>query len=378
MLNYDAIVVGAGFAGSVIAERLATQKSMKVLLIEKEKHIAGHCFDYVNEDGLIIHKYGPHLFHTNNLHVWEYLSQFTNWNFYEHKVLAHIDGKNVPLPFSFETIELLFPDNIARRIEKKLINRFSYNSKITISELLTESDEDMQFIAKYIYEKVFVNYTIKQWGLTLEQIDDSVSARVPIIIGYDTRYFTDIYQAVPQYGYTKLFEKILSHKNIHLLLGINFSEIAKIKNNEIHIFNKKCSIPVYYSGMIDELFGFCIGELPYRSLKLDFQVLDKEKFQEAATINYPNNYTFTRITEFKQIHYNTSRKTTILVEYPQNYTKDFNKPYYPIFTEATKNQYEKYFTLANKIPNLRLIGRLAEYKYYNMDDIVKKALELYE
>jgi len=371
---FDSIVIGAGFAGSVVAERLASQKNHKVLVVEKEKHIGGHCYDYRNELGIIIHKYGPHLFHTDSKLVWDYLSQFTEWDYYQHHVLAFIDGKNVPLPFSFSTMEMLFPTETARRIEDKLLQLYTYNQRVPIMELLKQNDPDIRFISEYIYEKVFKNYTIKQWKLKLNEIDSAVSARVPILVGYDTRYFTDTYQAVPKYGYTKLFENLLNHPNIKLLLGTSFSEIAEIKDDKIYVDGKLFKGIVYFTGMLDELFGYDEGELPYRSLKLEFKTLSQEYYQNCATINYPNNYAFTRITEFKHIHKIKNNGTTILIEYPLRYKKDENRAYYPIFTEDSKKMYGKYLAKATKIKNLVPIGRLAEYKYYDMDDVVEKAL----
>jgi len=371
---FDVIVVGAGFAGSVIAERLATQKQQSVLLIEKEKHIGGHCYDYRNEYGILVHKYGPHLFHTDSQQVWKYLSQFTEWEVYQHHVLALIDGQKVPLPFSFMTIEKLFPHDFARHLEEKLLKVYQFNQKVPVFELLKQGDSDIKALAEYVYEKVFKFYTMKQWELAPDQIDEAVSARVPIFIGYDTRYFTDTYQAVPKQGYTRLFEKLLDHPKIKLFLGLNFLEIAEIKSNTIYIDGRQFKGNIYYTGMVDELFDFCEGELPYRSLSLHFENIPKEQYQEATTINYPGNYDFTRITEFKHIHPSESKMTTILKEYPLKYERYINRPYYPIFNAESKRQYDKYVENAKGIKNLQLVGRLAEYKYYDMDDIVARAL----
>jgi len=225
---FDYIIVGAGFAGSVIAERIAKVLNKKVLVIEKRNHIGGNCYDYKSKEGIIIHKYGPHLFHTNNKDVFDYLSNFTDWQIYNHKVLAFIDGKKVPIPFNFNSIELLFPKPLAEKLINKLLEKYPYGSKVPILELKKENDKDLKFLADYVYEKVFKNYTAKQWGKRPEEIDPNVTARVPIFIGRDDRYFNDRYQVVPIDGYTKIFERMLSHPNIKLMLNTDFREVIKV------------------------------------------------------------------------------------------------------------------------------------------------------
>ena len=377
MFNY--IIIGAGFAGSVIAERIANVLNKKVLIIEKRSHIGGNCYDYKNENGIIVHKYGPHLFHTNYKKVFDYLSNFTDWYIYHHKVLALIDGKKVPIPFNFNTIEQLFPPLLAKKLEEKLLNKYRYNSKVSILELRKEKDKDLKFLADYIYEKVFKNYTAKQWNLKPEDIDPEVTARVPILIGKDNRYFSDKYQVIPKEGYTRIFERMISHPNIKLMLNTDFREIMKVnlEQKKIYIFGQEFKEKVIFTGMIDELFGYKYGELPYRSLYLKFETLNKEYFQEVATVNYPNDYDFTRITEFKHIHPVKIKRTVILKEYPKNYKPDEDIPYYPIFTKENQDLYNKYKELAKEFKNLILVGRLAEYKYYDMDDVVKRALDIF-
>ncbi len=374
------IVVGAGFAGSVIAERIANRLNQKVLVIDKRNHIGGNCFDFITKEGIIVHRYGPHLFHTNSKEVWEYLSKFTNWRIYQHKVMGVIEGKKVPLPFNLNTLYQVFPQNLANNLEKKLLKRFGYGRKIPILELLKEEDKDLNFLANYIYEKVFLGYTLKQWGLIPEKIDPKVFARVPVYISRDNRYFTDKYQGVPEEGYTKLFEKLLSSKNIKLLLNTDGKELIKVEpeRGKIYFLGNEFKSCLVWTGPIDELFNYQFGALPYRSLKLEFQTLDIEYYQEVATVNYPENYDFTRITEFKHIHPSISKKTIILKEYPKKYEVGKDIPYYPIFTKEAEENYFKYLELSKKIPNLILVGRLAEYKYYDMDDIVKRALNVFE
>jgi len=378
MINY--IIVGSGFAGSVIAERIANVLNQKVLIIEKRNHIGGNCYDYKDENGIIVHKYGPHLFHTDFKEVFDYLSNFTDWNIYHHRVLAFIDGKKVPIPFNFNTIEQLFPQELARRLEEKLLNRYKYGSKVPILELKKEEDKDLKFLADFIYEKVFKNYTAKQWGLKPEEIDPQVTARVPIYISRDNRYFTDKYQAIPKEGYTKIFERMLNHPNIKIMLNTDFKEVINIdfENKKIYFMGQEFKGKLIFTGMIDELFNYKYGYLPYRSLDLRFETIEKEYFQEVAVVNYPNDYDFTRITEFKHIHPVDSKKTTILKEYPKDYKPGRDIPYYPFFTKEAQEIYNKYREEAEKFDNLILVGRLAEYKYYDMDDVVKRALEVFE
>ena len=374
---FDYIIVGAGFAGSVMAERIATQLNKKVLIIEKRKHIAGNCYDRKDQNNILIHQYGPHLFHTNNKKVVDYLSQFTEWDIYNHKVLAVIDGKEVPIPFNINTLYDVFPDSLAKRLEEKLLQEYAYNTKIPILELKQSTDKDLQFLADFVYEKIFVHYTAKQWGMKPEEMDGAVTARVPVFVGRDDRYFNDTYQILPTEGYTRLFEKMLDHENIKLLFNTDFKEVMKIDGNEIYLFGQKFEGTLIYTGQIDELFDYEFGELPYRSVEMKFETIDKEYYQNVATVNYPNDYDFTRITEFKHIHPTKSDKTTILKEYPQEYIPNKNTPYYPVFTNENQIKYSQYLEHAKPFENLVLVGRLAEYKYYDMDDIVERALEVF-
>ena len=373
---FDVVIVGAGFAGAVIAERFA-QRNKKILMIERRQHIAGNCYDEVDANGILIHKYGPHLFHTDFVDVWNYLSQFTDWDVYHHRVRAMVDGQVVPIPFNFNTIQQVFPKNLADRLEVALLKNFSYGQKIPILELKKSADEDLKFLADYVYEKIFLHYTMKQWGKSPEQIEGAVTARVPIFVGRDDRYFNDRFQAVPRHGYAKLIEKMLARKNIKLMLNTDFNEVAELRDDEIFLFGQKFSGKLIYTGQLDELFSCKFGSLPYRSIDMKFETVDAEHFQEVATVNYPNNYDFTRITEFKNIHPAQTKRTTILREYPQNYLPGENVPYYPIFTDEARAAYEKYFVELKKFPQITAVGRLAEYKYFDMDDIVKRALEVF-
>lgn len=376
---FEYVVVGAGLSGCVIAERIANVLGKKVLVVEKRNHIGGNCYDYVDENGIIVHKYGPHLFHTDYKDVFDYLSNFTEWRLYEHRVLANINGHKVPIPFNLTSINMLFPSEIANRIIGKLLRNFGYGNKIPILELRKTDDEDLKFLADFVYKNVFYNYTKKQWGRAPEEIDPSVTARVPVYASYDNRYFTDKYQAIPERGYTRIFQNMINNANIKLLLNTDFREIIKVdlENKKIYLFGSPFKGKLIFTGMIDELFEYRFGILPYRTLRFVFKTVNMEFFQEVATINYPNNYDFTRITEFKHIHPSDSRKTTIVYEYPEDYSLG-KIPYYPMFTAEAREMYLKYLEFAKSFENIILLGRLAEYKYYDMDDAVKRALEVFE
>ena len=375
---FDCIIIGAGFAGSVMAERLASQQNKNILLIEQREHIGGNCYDFKDDYNILIHKYGPHLFHTDSEKVWKYLSQFTDWQIYHHHVMAMIDGQIVQLPFNLNTLHKLFPESLANKLESALLNRYEYNKKIPISELMRIKDSDLKFLAEYVYEKVFLHYTEKQWGVSPENISSSVTARVPIFIGRDDRYFNDRFQAVPSKGYTKIFQRMLSHKNIKLMLNTNFHDVLRLKDNKFYFLDSEFHGQIIYTGQLDELFDDKFGKLEYRSLDLKFETLNLENFQPVAQVNYPNNYEFTRITEFKKIHPIETQFTTILKEYPQKYIRGENVAYYPLFNDENKLRHEKYLAESAQIKNLIVIGRLAEYKYFDMDDIILHALETFE
>jgi len=365
-MDFDYIIVGAGFSGVVIAERITTKLNEKVLIIEKRDHIGGNCYDYEEENGILIHKYGPHIFHTNYKDVWNYLSQFTDWVYYQHKVLGFIDGKYVPIPFNLNTLCGLMPLKLAERLEKKLLDNFGYNKKIPILELKKIEDKDLKYLADFIYEKIFLHYTEKQWGMKPEEIDTSVTARVPVIISRDDRYFQDKYQGIPKEGYIKLFEKMIQNKNIEVHLETDFKDIRdRLKYKKI-----------FYTGPIDEFFDYKFGKLDYRYVNIDFQTLDIENYQPAAVVNYPNDYDYTRITEFKKFNMNRSKQTTIGIEYPGN--SGFMA--WPVLNDINNEISQKYWKEAEKLKkeNIYFVGRLAEYKYYDMDDTVKKAIEALE
>ncbi len=373
----DVIIIGAGFAGATVANVLAN-KGKNVLIIDKRDHIGGNAYDYMEED-ILIHKYGPHIFHTNSKEVFDYLSNFTEWYKYEHKVLGHVDNKLVPIPFNFKSIEECLPEKAEKLIEL-LKKDYGDGKKVPIMDLLMNENRDIRYLANYIYEHVFKYYTMKQWDMKVEELDSAVSARVPVNTSYDDRYFNDTYQYMPKEGYTKLIAKMLDNEHIEVLLSTNVTDILKLEDGTVYYNGEVFEGDVYYTGAIDELFEYKHGELPYRSLDLILERLNKT-FQDAATENYPeNDVKFTRITEYKHfMEVEPKGVTYIHTEYPFPYKRNGevgNVPYYPIIKDENQALYETYVKEASKYPKLHLIGRLAEYKYYNMDAIVLKALEM--
>jgi UDP-galactopyranose mutase len=380
---FDVIIVGAGFSGAVFAERCASVKGLKVLIIEQREHIAGNCFDYHDQHGVLIHKYGPHIFHTAKQEVWDYLSQFTNWREYQHEVLASIDNKLIPVPFNLNSLKLWYVEAEADKLKEKLLSRYGYGHKIGIQALRETDDSELKALAELIYEKVFVNYTSKQWGVRPEDISPEVIARVPVYISTDNRYFQDEYQAIPVDGYSHLFESMVSHPNIELKLGQNAMEMIRLNKETGGIMFKGEPFlgKVVFTGMIDELFDFELGELSYRSLQFQFENHHKESFQTNATVNYPNEHLYTRITEFKKITGQVTNSTTIVKEFPQDYDRSDehkNVPYYPMFNAKNEQLYSAYRALTEHYDSLIVFGRLGDFKYYNMDDAVKRSLDVFD
>lgn len=366
---FDYLIVGAGFSGCTIAERIATQLNKKCLIVDKRNHIGGNAYDFYNDDHILIHKYGPHIFHTNSLKVWAYLSQFTEWHTYFHHVQAFVEGKFVPVPFNLNSLNLLFPSNYAKKLEDLLIDTYGYGEKIPILKLKDSADGELQFLAKYIYDNVFYGYTTKMWELKPEELDASVTSRVPVYISRDDRYFQDTFQGIPKYGYTKMFHNMLSSPNIHYALNTDYKDIIDSVK-----FNK-----IVYTGPIDSFFDYIHGELPYRSLHFDFNTVERDYEQQVAQLNYPNNHLYTRTTEFKHLSQQKSEKTVIAYEYPQAFNRNINEPYYPIPRPENAELFKKYKKEAEKIHSSTIFcGRLADYQYYNMDQVTARALSVFE
>lgn len=380
--NCDALVIGCGFSGAAAARRLA-EHGLRTLILEKRDHIAGNMYDYTDKNGVLIHRYGPHIFHTSDKTVFEFLCRFSDFFPYEHRVLGKIDGQFVPIPFNFKSADILFGEEKSQKIKSALKEAFGDRERVSVSELLAGAGE-VREIGEFIFEKVFLHYTAKQWGMSPQKVDKSVISRVPVVFGYDDRYFSDSYQCMPKEGYTKLFEKMLDHENITVELQCDALDMIKADADRgvIEICGKPFTKPIIWTAPADELFGCVYGRLPYRSLDLKFESYDKTHYQPAAVVNYPNEEDFTRITEFK---YLTGQQldgaTTIMKEYPLAYTPDGGKgsiPYYPIVGPENQALYNRYTELAGKIKNLHLCGRLAQYRYCNMDGAIAGALELSE
>jgi UDP-galactopyranose mutase len=357
---FDYLIVGAGYAGSVLAERLARVGNKKVLIIDKRNHIAGNAYDHYNEDGILVHKYGPHIFHTNSKDVFDYLSKFTEWHNYQHKVLASVDGQMVPMPINLNTINSLYGLNLSSAD----VEDFFASRAEDVKHINTSEDVVVSKVGRELYEKFFRGYTRKMWELDPSELDASVTARVPTRTNKDDRYFTDTYQAMPLHGYTRMFETMLSHPNIKIMLNTSYQEIMD------EISYKK----LIFTGPVDEYFNYCYGKLPYRSIEFKFDTLNKENFQPTGTVNYPNDYAFTRITEFKHLTGQESTKTSIVYEFP----KAEGDPYYPIPKPENGILYKKYQALAEQLSNTYFVGRLATYKYYNMDQVVAQALATFK
>ena len=356
---FDYLVVGAGFAGSVIAERLAAGSGKKVLVVEKRPHIGGNAYDQYDEHGILVHKYGPHIFHTNSRDVFEYLSRFTSWRNYQHRVRAWVDGQLVPIPINLDTINQLY----GSRLTSFEVQAFYDSLAEPRAEIRTSEDVIVSKIGRELYEKFFRNYTRKQWGLDPSELDATVIGRIPVRTNRDDRYFTDTYQVMPAHGFTRMFERVLAHPNIKVMLNTDYREI------EGSIAYDR----VVFTGPIDEYFDYRFGKLPYRSLEFRFETVNTACHQPVAVVNYPNDNAFTRITEIKHITGQQHEKTTLVTEYP----RAEGDPYYPVPRPENAALYGKYQELADATEGVHFVGRLATYKYYNMDQVVAQALATY-
>ena len=356
---FDYLIVGAGFAGSVLAERLARGSNKKVLLCDKRSHIGGNAYDHYNEAGILVHKYGPHIFHTNSREVFEYLSRFTEWRSYQHRVRASVDGQIVPIPINLETINTLYGLSLTSFEVEDFYKKVAEPRE----RIKTSEDVVVSQVGRELYEKFFRNYTRKQWGLDPSELDSSVTSRIPTRTNRDDRYFTDTYQAMPLHGYTRMFENMLDHPNIKVLLNCDYREVEK-------------DIPfreMVYTGPVDAFFDYRYGKLPYRSLEFKHETHNVEVYQGAPVINYPNEHLYTRVTEFKHLTGQEHSKTSIVYEFPQSE----GDPYYPVPRKENAALYGEYKALADATPGVHFVGRLATYKYYNMDQIVAQALTVY-
>ena len=382
-IYFDALVIGAGYAGAVAARQLA-EGGKKVLVLERRGHIGGNAYDCLDQAGVLIHQYGPHIFHTNDQEVYDYLSRFTQWLDYQHRVVANIPGEGeqagsrvqMPVPFNLTSLETAYGMEKGKELGEKLMAAYGAEKKVTILELRQNEDPEIRQVADYVYEHVFVHYTMKQWGQTPEQIDPNTTARVPVFLSRDDRYFQDAYQGMPLKGYTPLFESMLDHENIEVRLGVDALSVLNLKGEQILVDGQVFHGPVIFTGQVDELFGHKFGPLPYRTLDFQFETLEQDQFQTHGTVNYTVDEPYTRITEFKHMTGQVLQgKTTIVKEFSRAYTGAKEEtPYYAIINPENNALYGQYKAEAEKFKNLHLLGRLAEYKYYNMDAIVARAL----
>lgn len=377
--SYDVLVVGAGYAGAVCARRLAEALNFKVCIVERRDHIAGNAYDYEDEAGILVHKYGPHIYHTYNDRVHDFLSRFTEWTDYQHKVLANIHGTLMPVPFNHQSLKLAFGEEKGEHLYRKLVATFGQDKKVPILELREKNDPELAEVADYVYENVFLHYTMKQWGKTPDQIDPAVMGRVPVFVGDDDRYFPQApHQGMPKDGYTKLFENMLNHDLIDVFLDVDVRSIMQLTDTSVMVCGKPYGGEVIYTGALDELFGFDEGPLPYRTVDMVFETLPEDQFQPVGTVNYTVSENFTRITEFKNMTGQVvPGKTTIMREYSRTYLPGVGEtPYYVINEPENIELYHGYRDRVAKLVNFHPVGRLAEYRYYDMDGVTASALEL--
>ena len=358
---FDYLIVGAGFAGSVLAERLASQANKRVLLIDKRSHIGGNAYDRYNDDGVLVHPYGPHIFHTNSERIFDHLSQFTQWRAYEHRVLAHVDGQLLPIPINRTTVNSLY--GLSLQTEEECDAFFASRAEPR-GHCSTSEDVVVSKVGRELYEKFFRGYTRKQWGLDPSELDAQVTARDPTRTSTDDRYFADTFQYMPKHGYTRMFEAMLDHPNIKIMLNTDYREVREM-------------IPyreIIYTGPVDEYFDYRYGRLPYRSLEFTHETLDQAQHLPVAVVNYPNDHAYTRVTEFKHLTGQEHSKTSIVYEHP----RAEGDPYYPIPKPECTALYNKYKALADAARGVYFVGRLATYKYYNMDQVVGQALATFD
>ena len=379
MQEYDSIIVGCGFAGAVAARELAEKSGRRVLVLDARNHVGGNCYDCPDEYGIRIHQYGPHIFHTNSKRVFDYLSRFTNWFSFGHEVVGNVHGKELPIPFNLNTLAMVFGER-APKMEEKLIAQYGEGARVPILELMNQEDADLKEIAEYVYENIFLKYTMKQWGKTPKEIDPGVSGRVPVLISHDNRYFQDTYQGMPIPGYTELFEKMLDFPQIDVRLNCSAKDVLEVNpqaQDKILFEGNPFEGDVIFTGALDEFFDVRFGRLPYRSLRFEFEHLKKPFYQSHGVVNYTESEDYTRIKKFKYLTDQMEEPTTTSMrEYPIPYeAKEGQIPYYAINNEDNNKCYQQYVSYVKDIPNFHLLGRLAEYKYYNIDAIVEHALD---
>jgi UDP-galactopyranose mutase len=353
---FDWLVVGAGFAGSVLAERLASQRGERVLLIDRRPHLAGNAYDRLDEAGILIHQYGPHIFHTNSEAIAAHLSQFTGWRDYQHRVLARVDGQLLPIPINLDTVNRLY----GLDLDSEGMERFLASRREPVEDVRTAEDVVVSTVGRDLYEKFFRGYTRKQWGVDPSELSKSVTARIPTRTDRDDRYFTDSFQKMPAEGYTRMFERMVDHPLIEVALGVDYADIRD------HVPYRR----TIFTGPVDEFFGYRLGRLPYRSLHFRHETRDVEWHQPVSVVNYPQTEDYTRVTEYKHLTGQRNPRTSLTYEYPS----DEGDPYYPVPRPENEALHKRYQTLARATRDVWFVGRLATYRYYNMDQVVGQAL----
>lgn len=372
----DCLVIGCGLSGAVIARHLAEQ-GKQVVIWERREHIGGNMYDYVDQHGFLVQKYGPHTFHTKQKHLFDYMCQYESWEDYKLTCGAVWDKTYTPTPFNFTTIDTFYPKDQAALLKEKLTVAFSGRNTATVVEVLEHPDPDIRGYAEYLFQNDYAPYTAKQWGVSPNEIDPSVLKRVPLRFSYDVGYFDDDYQVMPTHSFTHFFENLLNHPNIQVELGVEALEHLRTSGNQILVDGEVADYPVVYTGALDELFDCRFGRLPYRSLRFEWKYQDIDSLQDAPVVAYPQEAGFTRITEYKKLPVQNKPGTSYAVEYPLPYQEGQDQePYYPVLTEESQLQYAKYQELANQIPNLIYCGRLADFKYYNMDQALERSLSV--
>lgn len=374
--EFNALIVGCGLTGSVIARHLA-EKGKRVLILERRGHIGGNMFDYTDEHGFLVQKYGPHTFHTTKKELYNFMCRYEEWENYKLTCGAFIDGKCTPTPFNFQTIDDFYSPREAEVLKSHIKSVFGDRQTATVVEVLKCGDPIVEQYAQFLFDKDYSLYTAKQWGISPSEIDASVLKRVPLRFSYNVGYFDDEFQVMPKHSFTRFFENLLYHSNITILLEVDALEHLKIADNKIYFDGIALNVPLIYSGTLDELFEFKFGRLPYRSLRFEWKFEDKDGIQDMPVVAYPQVEDFTRITEYKKLPVQNKRGSSYAVEYPLPYNGDKNaEPYYPALTAASQKQYAQYASLANKIENLVCCGRLGDFKYYNMDQALERALNI--
>lgn len=372
--NMDCLIVGCGLSGAVVARHLA-ERGRQVTIWERRDHIGGNMYDYVDEHGFLVQKYGPHTFHTKKKELYDYMCRFGRWQDYKLTCGAAWGGKYTPTPFNFTTIDTFYSAEKAELLKEKLKKAFSGRDTATVVEVLAHPDEDIRGYAEFLFQNDYAPYTAKQWGVSPSEIDPSVLKRVPLRFSYEEGYFDDPYQVMPEQSFTHFFQNLLDHPNIHVELGVEALDHIQIRNDRIFLDGEPLEIPVVYTGALDELFGGIYGRLPYRSLRFEWKYEEKDSLQDAPVVAYPQEAGYTRITEYKKLPVQTGTGTSYALEYPLTYQEGTQQePYYPVLTEQSQQQYEQYRRAAEAVPNLICCGRLADFKYYNMDQALEQAL----